>query len=141
MLAIRGANASRSGCCWFALALVCRWRCGATQYVARQYGYHASLGEPVVGSFYWPWSFVIWSLKWGHAHTELFQWAYVIAMVGIAAAFGVYLVANADGAQGLFHEALHGTAHWATAPEIADAGLSPRLRTATGGVCRGLRRW
>ena len=34
--------------------------------------------------FYWPWSFVIWSLKWGHAHTELFQWAYVIAMVGIA---------------------------------------------------------
>lgn len=99
---------------------------GATQYVAHQYGYHGSLGEPVVGSFYWPWSFVIWSLKWGHAHTELFQWAYVIAMVGIAAAFGVYLVANALTARKAYSmSALHGTAHWATAPEIADAGLFP----------------
>jgi len=48
---------------------------GATQYVAHQYGYHASLGEPVIGDFYWPWSFIVWSLKWGHTHTELFQWA------------------------------------------------------------------
>lgn len=110
----------------------------ATQYVAHQYAYHPALGEPVWGSLYWPWSFVPWSWRWGHLHTALFQWAYVIALGGIAAAFGLYLAVHAltgRRAQGL--DALHGTAHWAGRAQIEAAGLFPAAALAEEAVFVG----
>lgn len=117
--------------------LILAWQ-GATQYVAYQYAYHASLGEPVYGVFYWPWSFMIWSWRWGDVHQTLFQWAYVIALSGVAGSFVIYFLLTLMTQRKTYSlNALHGTAHWARSEEIEAAGLLPPKESAGEAVFVG----
>lgn len=96
----------------------------ATQYLASAFDYHPSLGSPVFGNFYWPWSWGVWAMKWWPVHTELMQRAVTIFTAGSTLALVVYalgLVFLSRRAQAI--EGLHGTAHWATKKEIENTGL------------------
>lgn len=104
------------------LLLVASWV--TTQYLASAFNYHSSLGDPVVGKFYWPWAWVHWSLAWWNLHTELMQRTVTIFTTGSTVALAFYalgILLSARRSKAI--EGLHGTAHWASQEEIKNSGL------------------
>lgn len=98
-----------------------------TQYLAAAFDYHPSLGSPIIGNFYWPWSWAGWAMAWWPIHTNLMQRAVTIFTAGSTLALVAYalgLVFLSRRAQAI--EGLHGTAHWASEAEIKDGGLIPK---------------
>lgn len=110
-----------------------------TQYLAAAFDYHASLGSPVVGIFYWPWSWVSWAIAWWTTYPETMKKAASVFGLGtmlafIAYAMGLVLLSRKSSAI----EGLHGTAHWAAPKEISQSGLLPKKqKSAHEGVYVG----
>jgi len=103
-----------------------------TQYLAAAFDYHPSLGSPIFGSVYWPWSWAGWALAWWPVHTDLMQRAVTLFTAGSTLALVAYalgLVFLSRRAQAI--EGLHGTAHWAEPKEIKESGLLPKSKKQT----------
>lgn len=94
----------------------------ATQFVAYQLSYHASLGSSLA-HFYPTWDFILWSSKWAGDYPSIFK-----------AGAGVFVMSASTMLVGLtffmshlkkdnVSDYLHGSARWATKQDIKKAGL------------------
>jgi type IV secretion system protein VirD4 len=96
----------------------------ATQYLANQFQFHASLGAPLVAHFYNPYNWINWTIKFAKYYPDFFNSFMVYVTGGIGGVFAIFIslrliVLRKNKAV----EGLHGTAHWATAEEVAKTGL------------------
>ncbi len=110
----------------------------ATQYLAAQFGYHPSLGDPWIGQWYAPWAWIGWYGRWhATAPSAFVLFDAGLGLTGIAASLGALLALGMQGRSAQRHEGIHGTAHWASAAEIKATGLLPRRGKPAGGVYVG----
>ncbi len=110
----------------------------ATQYLAAQFGYHPSLGDPWIGQWYAPWAWIDWYVRWhATAPSAFVLFDAGLGLTGIAASLGALLALGMQGRSAQRHEGIHGTAHWASAAEIKATGLLPRRGKPAGGVYVG----
>ena len=97
----------------------------AAQYTAHQFNYHTSLGEPLFFRIYNPFLFLKWhwTLKGYSNYETIFNTGYFILLMTILAdcgcVWGISFISRTKENQ----TDVHGSAHWATEKEIADAGL------------------
>lgn len=97
-----------------------------TQTIARHYGYHPSLGAPLWGHLYAPWSWFLWEYRYFESARTFYGWVQVGFLIGIAVGFaGVALTIGFRTRSSRRYEGVHGTAHWASEREIRAAGLLP----------------
>lgn len=102
----------------------------ATQIAAWRLHYHPALGEPLFGRVYKPWAYLQWQqAPWAANARPVFG---VVNAGLMAASAGTMLclvsVAAMRRRRPMRHEDVHGTARFATLPEIRTAGLLPRRR-------------
>jgi type IV secretion system protein VirD4 len=112
------------------IALTC-WIC--TQYVASQLSYAPVLGNPLLQIGQWklyaPIDWLAWYHRWHAGATpavqSVFRVAVRIALIGGVAsgAFIVYLGRSTRDQLWGDSESLHGSAHWASPPEVERTGL------------------
>ena len=110
-----------------------------TQYLAHKFGFHASLGETLLGRLYWPAAWIEWSWRWWSTHTQVLQQGLtlftalsILSMVIFA--IGILLRSR----KSVAIAGLHGTAHWATHQEIQNSGLlSKQKNNVNDGVYVG----
>lgn len=118
-----------------------------THYTAWQFRYHPSLGAPaaVLGQtrIYWPWDVLIWIFRFFRPDSSpevlaVIKTAQVMLAVGALSAivFPVAYVFRRTRKLKDERNDLHGSAHWARADEIQDAGILPTPGNA-GGVMLG----
>ncbi len=107
----------------------------ATQYIAARFAYHPALGAPLVGHFYLPWEWLVWQQKYASLAPQLFR----TTAAALAAALGLSMMAllAMNGRSAKRHEGIHGTAHWASRPEIEATGLLPAKGRKAQGVYAG----
>ena len=107
----------------------------ATQYIAARFAYHPALGAPLVGHFYLPWEWLVWQQKYATLAPQLFR----TTAAALAAALGLSMMAllAMNGRSAKRHEGIHGTAHWASRPEIEATGLLPAKGRKAQGVYAG----
>jgi type IV secretion system protein VirD4 len=101
----------------------------ATQFFAHDFRYQSSLGANI-HQIYAPWGIIQWAGKWYHLYPDAFMRAgsigVVIAGVGLLGLIVTKMVmANSSKP----NEYLHGSARWANATDIQEAGLLPRSRS------------
>jgi type IV secretion system protein VirD4 len=95
---------------------------GGTQFLAYQFNYHESLGVSV-GHLYFPWSLVIWWMKWGSYYPEVFSITLsMLVMINALNLIGI-LVFNKKRQKENVSEYLHGSAKWADEKDIKEASL------------------
>lgn len=104
----------------------------ATQVAAWRLHYHPALGAPLFGHAYAPWAYLQWQqAPWAADAKAVFGLVNAGLMAASAAAMFVLVsVASMRRRRPIRHEDVHGTARFATAPEIRTAGLLPRRRGA-----------
>lgn len=96
----------------------------ATQYIAREFNYHPSLGEPVFWKVYQPWAWLVWQARHYDAARALFNITYVLFLSAIVMALVLYVLAvGFYTRRSKRHEGVHGTAHWADSEEVQKTGL------------------
>lgn len=104
-----------------------------TQWVAYRLHYHEALGRAVFDLAYQPFAWVSW-LRW-REHAEL-TFAVATLCAGVGTIIGIFVLKYWYGKKNRSakqHAGLHGTAHWATKPEIEQAGLlQPSGRPGAG---------
>lgn len=102
----------------------------ATQTAAHLFTYQPQLGRNYQ-HLYAPWDVLTWWHHWGHLYPKEFQLA---ANVGVMTAglglLGVVVSRMVRANSSQANEYLHGSARWADLPDIQQAGLLPRDRTA-----------
>jgi type IV secretion system protein VirD4 len=108
-----------------------------TQVIASQLGHHPALGRPVLGPFYYPWMWAVWSFQYYHDEGSLFTRAYLTAALVTVGAFGLYALMLALTRRSQGHAHLHGSAHFASSEEIRRTGLLPRRGEPGRGVYVG----
>lgn len=97
---------------------------GATQYLAKLFGYHPALGEPLHEHFYQPFSWIMWSIKYQMIYPDHFKSLYIIMFGAITATFIVYIIFRLIGLRKpKQHDDVHGTAHWADDKEVERSGV------------------
>lgn len=107
-----------------------------TQWVAWRLDYHPALGRSI-GGLYQPFGWVGWQ-KWYDTARSTFTIVYFVLLVSMAAGFGGFVFVGAKKHRSAVqHEGLHGTAHWATRPEIEATGLLPKPGKGGSGVYVG----
>lgn len=107
-------------CCMLALLIGMQ---GASQYFAHVFHYQSILGASFL-HIYFPWSIVIWSLKWSAFYPHLFfnacnLGAMICSMLLIIIAITNDIRNNSN----KVNEYLHGSARWANKKDITKAGL------------------
>jgi type IV secretion system protein VirD4 len=105
--------------------------------IAGELGHHPALGRPVLGPFYYPWMWIIWSFHHYPGYGALFTRAYLSAAVVLVGAFGVYALMLTLTRRSQGHAHLHGSAHFASPEEIRRTGLLPRRGEPGRGVYVG----
>jgi type IV secretion system protein VirD4 len=109
-----------------------------TQYLAFRFDYQAALGAPLVGKFYWPWKCIVWWQKYQTQAPKIFQDAAYMAFLGFVLFMGLLLyLAMSYARRSSAIKDLHGSARWATAQEMRDAGLLVDGDNAAPGVTVG----
>ncbi|MGQ5522333.1 type IV secretory system conjugative DNA transfer family protein [Chitinimonas sp. PSY-7] len=113
------------------LTLILCWLC--TQYVGHQLAYQTALGEPMLSiggwKLYTPVDWWGWYSRWHAVANPVVQSAFRVALWltlfgAIAIAVFIAYRAKRDKAQmDSESEHLHGSAHWASAKEVAQTGL------------------
>lgn len=97
---------------------------GLTQWIAIRLDNHPALGTRVLG-FYQPFAWIGWQ-RWYDSASSTFNIAYIVLLMALV--LGVTTAVVAIGMKtrsAKRHEALHGTAHWATEDELRKTGLLP----------------
>jgi type IV secretion system protein VirD4 len=109
-----------------------------TQTLAHRFGYHPALGQPLWGHWYNPFAWNVWQFQYYNQAKNWFNQADIASMsayVLILLAAALYQGFAHRRAQN--HPGLHGTAHWATLPEIRQTGLLPKPGKPGQGVYVG----
>jgi len=120
---------------------------GVTQFTAWQFSYHPTLGAPafVLGDtrIYWPWDILIWILRFFRPDSSpdvlsVIKTSQVMLAGGALCAiiFPVAYVFRRTRKLKDERNDLHGSAHWAAATEIEEAGILPTAKNV-GGVMLG----
>jgi type IV secretion system protein VirD4 len=118
-----------------------------TQYTAWQFNYHGTLGAPaaIMGTakIYWPWDILIWIARFFRPDSSpdvlsVIKTAQVALACGAISAiiFPMAYVFRRTRKLKDQRNDLHGSAHWASADEIQDAGILPTPKNV-GGVMLG----
>lgn len=101
--------------------------CGSTQWVASSLGYPEEFGPPwiILGGYYvfLPWQFFIWDYYYGAYSPSVFFTATYFSYAGAFLGVGLAFVASIWRARRVKITVTHGSAKWATAKELAIAGL------------------
>lgn len=102
----------------------------ATQVTAWRLHYHPALGQPLFGHAYAPWAFLQWQQAPWAANAKA---TFGLVNAGLMATasvtmFGLVSIASMRRRRPIRHEGVHGTARFATMPEIRQAGLLPRTQ-------------
>jgi type IV secretion system protein VirD4 len=122
----------------YAIILLIAANIGMTQWLARSGSYAESLGSPLFGHFYAPWSWFAWKDAFLHgAKVKFFEGTglvgaglFVFGMIGFQAI--AYRSRRAKPVT-----KMHGSAHWATTKEIQKCGLIPQEKERGAGVYVG----
>lgn len=101
----------------------------ATQFFAHDFRYQSVLGANL-HQIYAPWSILAWAGKWYHQYPDAVMRAGSIGVVTsgvglLSLAVARMVIANSS----KVNEYLHGSARWANAQDIREAGLMPRRLT------------
>lgn len=109
-----------------------------TQFVASKFAYHPALGEAIFSHFYLPWAWWQWLFKFYRSAPNAFTYAFIMFAGGVligmlAFVLGVGFKTRSNRK----HEGVHGTAHFATYPEIQETGLLPQEGEKGQGVYCG----
>jgi len=111
----------------------------ATQYLANAFHYHPALSGRISDSqLYWPWGWAVWSFTWGSLHAETIKVGVTIftsLMALLLLPWVLYTLGPRRKLSAI--SGLHGTAHWASHPEILNSGLLPPPGTPSQGVYVG----
>lgn len=95
---------------------------GATQFVAYQFNYHASLGASI-NHLYAPWGILSWHAKWGSLYPRIFKAGMsAFVMLNSVLLMG-FLLATKNKSKSNVSHYLHGSARWATKKDIRKASL------------------
>lgn len=101
----------------------------ATQSFAHIFNYQANLGAHF-GHVYAPWSILGWVSKWYGTYPNEFMRAASMGMfVATVGLLGIAVAKVVSSNSAKAKEYLHGSARWAEASDIKEAGLLPRSRT------------
>jgi type IV secretion system protein VirD4 len=110
----------------------------ATQYVARQLGYHPALGAPLAGRLYAPWRWFAWQGTWYANAPDAFNRAWLGVLGGVGLSSICYVIGMGLATRSsILHEGVHGTAHWADEREVRRSGLLPADGRSGAGVYVG----
>lgn len=113
---------------WLALLALLAGAQAATQFLAHDLQYHASLGAHW-RQLYPPWGIVLWAAQWYGQYPGVFLRAGSVGTTLAASALLALVVARMLQAHSSRPNAyLHGSARWADARDIRRAGLLPRAR-------------
>jgi type IV secretion system protein VirD4 len=126
----------------FGMALIAMIAVGAsvtlTQYLAHTFHYHAGLGAPAIGAFYWPWQWIDWAGTFYGEHPLVFDRIYTLVGAGSLAIFGFAAIGVMLGRRrSKGHKTIHGSAHFASPKEIEATGLLPHKSRKGKGVYVG----
>ena len=106
----------------------------ATQYLAWRFGFHPALGQPWFGRVYAPWNWILWEIRFSDAAPKIFQFFHAwVGLAGVAISALLLALVHDRRRKPQRHEGLHGTAHWASLPEIEVAGLLGATGVPVGG--------
>jgi len=95
-----------------------------TQWIASRLSYHPALGERIFG-LYQPFAWIGWQ-RWYETASSTFNIAYLVILLGLGGGLtAIVLVHGIKTRSAKQHDALHGTAHWASEEEIRATGLLP----------------
>lgn len=127
------------------LVLLACW--AATQYAAWALGYAPELGQPMAaGYIYFPFDILVWTFKFdrpdfGAPVLAVFERAHLVMGAGgfLSLALPVAVMYRRTRKAAGERNDLHGSAHWATEPEVERAGVLPDERNK-GGVLFGAYR-
>ena len=99
----------------------------ATQFIAYRVNYHPTIGTPLVGHFYAPWSWVAWhSAPWASSARQTFQIVDASLFGGCSLlAFGSLAVGASLRRRPKKHAGVHGTARFQDEADIRRSGLLP----------------
>ena len=109
---------------FFILFIILLGSITATQIIAWKFNYHPSLGNVLYDKFYYPHSWIIWSIKYYPTYKEILNsgWISMIGITGIG--FLILLIQiNMASRDSTLVENLHGSAHWADKNDIQEAEL------------------
>lgn len=105
----------------------------ATQVMAWRFKYHAALGKPAYDSWYYPWDWLIWTMRFYESHQQSVTvgiGAFVLVMGG--GVMMMVLRATLKKRESTAIADLHGSAHWAERKDIAEAGLMGKAGVYVG---------
>ncbi len=100
----------------------------ATQFIAYRVGYHPTIGTPIVGHFYAPWSWLAWrSAPWAASVPQTFHIvdASLFGLTAVAA-FGGLALGTSLRRRPKRHAGVHGTARFQDEADIRRSGLLPQ---------------
>lgn len=110
----------------------------STQFVADRLGYHPSLGSPLFGLFYSPFSWWNWLFSFYEYAPDTYNYAFVIFMIGALLAIMSYvLIVGMKTRSSRKNEGSHGTAQFATYEQVLDTGLIHKDSPGSGVYCGG----
>ena len=95
-----------------------------TQWIAMNFGFHSSLGDPIYREYYLPWYWMDWTMRFSPAYQTFFQKVFFLvvgAFMGLLLLGMFFLVRSRKVTTG--NISLHGTAHFATDAEIKKSGI------------------
>lgn len=96
----------------------------ATQYVASSLNYHSALGNPIIGSIYNPFGWVMWEVRFWNTHSYFFKSLNIIMFFAFTASFIIFFLVRILGRRkAQVHDDVHGSAHWMSEEELYKTGL------------------
>lgn len=123
---------------WVAALALASLLCGlqaATQLLAHDFQYQRALGAHF-HHCYWPWAVVAWALKWYGQYPDAFLRAASLGTtVASAGLLGLAMLRMLQAHSSRANAYLHGSARWANAGDIRQAGLMARRRTWMDVLC------
>ena len=112
------------------LLILCSFWVG-TQYFAQAFDYHQKLGSHY-NHLYFPWKILVWYFQFEGQYTDVFNKALslllMIMTVGLLLLFILHIIVKNTAKA---NKSLHGSAKWATAKDIKNAGLFTKKDTST----------
>ena len=109
-----------------------------TQFVAAKFAYHPGLGEAIFGHFYKPWAWWQWLFTFYRSGPNAFNYAFIIFAGGVLVGMLAFVLGvGFKTRSNRKHEGVHGTAHFATYPEVQETGLIPKEGEKGQGVYCG----
>lgn len=100
---------------------------GITQWIAKNFSYHSSLGSMFFDGYYLPWMWISWTKLYSSAYPSFFQKVFMVGVLGFLGAVFLAMVMMVRARKVTKGNlSLHGTAHFASKDEVESSGLQNR---------------